>query len=544
LIKNLFFQVIKGTTSASIEETEYAGVSRMRKFQLLFVTCLISGLFVTSMAFLPKYVVASEVWHQTYGGSNDERAYSVIETSDGGFALAGYTYNYSAINRDFLLVKTDQQGNMLWNQTYGGNETDAAYSVVETGDGGFALTGRTDLGAGGIDFWLVRTDADGNMLWNKTYGGSDLDWAWSVVETGDGGFALAGDTESFGAGAWLVRTDAAGNLLWNQTCGVTEDLGLSSMIQTSDGGFALFGETYSSGVTDVRLVKTDSNGNLEWNQTYGGVEAYSLVQTGDGGYVLLVRERINDSLGIWLIKTDEDGNMIWNKQISTNKNISNNFASVIETSDGGYAANGDSWIIKTDVNGDVLFGEIPYIESFDAETGWYGFNFNCLLEVSNGNYVLAGYFDSGYPNRSDVLLVNFETDNDVPKIWDISRTEIDIENFTYTTFIEANVYDVNGLEEVILSYMVDDGSWNNVTMTNTEGNVYSAEIEAYPEGTDVLWTIIAENNIGKSSRINTESYSIIPEFPSWAPLLILLLSVTTLAVIYKRRIQTQGRTKQ
>jgi hypothetical protein len=535
LTKTLFFYVIEGTTSASVEETEYGRISRMRKIQLLFVTCLISGLFVTSMAFLPKYVVASEVWHQTYGGTNDERAYSVIETSDGGFALAGYTYNYSAINRDFLLVKTDQQGNMLWNQTYGGNKTDAAYSVVETDDGGFALTGRTDLGAGGIDFWLVRTDADGNMLWNKTYGGSDLDWAWSVVETDDSGFALAGDTESFGAGAWLVRTDAAGNLLWNQTYGATEDLGLSSMIQTSDGGFALVGETYSSGVTDVRLMKTDSNGNLEWNQTYGGVEAYSLVQTGDGGYVLLVRERVNDSSGIWLIKTDEDGNVIWNKQISTYEYISS-LGSVIETSDGGYAASGDFWIIKTDVNGDVLFGEIPYIESFDAETGWYGFNFNCLLEVSNGNYVIAGYFDSGYPNRSDVLLVNFETDNDVPKIWDVTRTEIHIENSTYTTFIEATVYDVNGLEEVILSYMADDGSWNNLTMTNTDGNVYSAEIEAYPRGTDVSWTIIAENNIGKSSRINTVSYSVIPEFPSRI-ILPLFLVVTLFGIIVRKKIR-------
>jgi hypothetical protein len=527
LTKTLFFYVIEGTTSASVEETEYGGVSRMRKFQLLFVTCLISGLFVTSMAFLPKYVVASEVWHQTYGGSNDERAYSVIETSDGGFALAGYTYNYSSINRDFLLVKTDQQGNMLWNQTYGGNETDVAYSVVETGDGGFALTGRTDLGAGGIDFWLVRTDADGNMLWNKTYGGSDLDWAWYVVETGDSGFALAGDTESFGAGAWLIRTDAAGNLLWNQTYGATEDLGLSSMIQTSDGGFALVGETYSSGVTDVRLVKTDSNGNLEWNQTYGGVEAYSLVQTGDGGYVLLVRERDDNSSGVWLIKTDDDGNMIWNKQISTYEYISS-LGSVIETSDGGYAASGDFWIMKTDANGDVLFGEIPYIESFD-DKGWYDSRFNCLLEVSNGNYLLAGY--SGLVH-SDVLLVNFETDNDVPKIWDVSRTEIDVENSTYTAVINATVYDFNGLEEVILSYMADDGSWNNVTMTNTEANVYSAEIEAYPIGTDVCWIIIAENNIGKTSRINTASYSVVPEFPSWITLPLFV--VATLVVIFYR----------
>jgi hypothetical protein len=532
----LFFYLVEGTTSASLEETEYGGNSRMRKFQRFFVICLISGLFVTSMAFLPKYVAASEVWHQIYGGSNDEQAYSVIATSDGGFAVAGCTYNYSAINRDFLLVKTDQQGNMLWNQTYGDNETDAAYSVVETDDGGFALAGRTDLGAGGIDFWLVRTDADGNMLWNKTYGGIDLDWAWSVVETDDGGFAVAGDTSSFGAGAsdaWLVRTDTSGNMLWNQTYGGTESDSLSSVIETSDGGFALVGDTSSSGVYDVWLVKTDSDGNMLWNQTYEGIEAHSLVQTGDGGYVLLVRERENDSSGIWLIKTDTDGNVIWNKQISTYESISS-LGSVIETSDEGYAASGDFWIIKTNANGDVLFGEIPYIESFD-DKGWYDFRFNRLLEVSNGNYVLAGY--SGLVH-SDVLLANFETNNDVPKIWDVTRTEIDIENSTYNAVINATVYDVNGLEEVILSYMVDDGYWNNVTMTNTEGNVYSEEIEAYPRGTDVSWTIFAENNIGKTSRINFASYSVVPEFPSWM-ILPLFLVASIAVIVWKKKLTRQ-----
>jgi len=502
----------------------------MKKDYFVFALLVFSSFLVLSTITYPA-VRASEMWQQTYGGTNDERAYSIVPTSEGGFVLAGYTYNYSAINRDFLLIKTDQQGNMLWNQTYGDNETDAAYSVVETKDGGFALTGRTDQGAGHIDFWLVRTDAYGNMLWNKTYGGTELDWAWCIIETSDGGFALAGDTESFGGGAWLVRTDGAGNMLWNQTYGGTEEFSFSSMIQTSDGGFALTGYkyTYSNDPEDVWLVKTDSNGNMLWNQTYRGIEAYSLLQTADGGYVLLVSERENDRSGIWLIKTDEDGNLIWNKQISNYEHISASLGSVIETSDGGYAASGDFWIIKTDANGDVLFGEIPYIENFDYKS-WYDFRFNCILEVSNSNYVLVGY--SGLVH-SDVLLVNYKMDTDVPKIWDVTRNENHIENFTYTTVIEANVYDVNGLEEVILSYMADDGSWNNVTMTNNEGKIYSAEIEAYARGTDVCWTIIAENNIGKTSRINTASYFVVPEFPSWIFLSLFLISTLTI-VVYRK----------
>jgi len=162
-------------------------------------------------------------------------------------------------------------------------------------------------------------------------------------------------------------------------------------------------------------------------------------------------------------------------------------------------------------------------------------SFNCLLEVSNGNYVLAGYSGLVHP---DVLLVNFETDNDVPKIWDVSRTENHIENSTYTAVINVTVYDFNGLEEVILSYMADDGSWNNVTMTNKEGNVYSAEIEVYPRGTDVYWTIIAENNIVKTSRINTASYYVIPEFPSWI-ILPLFLIATTVIIVYRNGLRRE-----
>ena len=158
---------------------------------------------------------SSEMWSQTYGGEFIDHATSLVETSDGGYALAGRTNSFGAGSYDCWLVKIDANGNMQWNQTYGGEGWDEAYSLVESSDGGFALAGRTNsFGAGNYDFWLVKTDAYGNMVWNQTYGGTENDCAYSLTMTSDGGFALAGKTKSFGAGEYddilLVKTDEFG----------------------------------------------------------------------------------------------------------------------------------------------------------------------------------------------------------------------------------------------------------------------------------------------------------------------------------------------
>jgi hypothetical protein len=520
----------------------------MRKYHLLFVTCLISCLFVTSLILISYNVMAAEMWQQTYGGANDDRVYSVIQTNDGGYVLAGFTMSYGAGLQDFYLLKTDKNGNMLWNRTYGGAGADGARSVIQTSDGGYALVGDTTSFGNlssvflSYDFWLVKTDNNGNMLWNQTYGyrlsfenGTEYSgsMAQSVVQTSDGGYALAGRTYGIGAGLsdfYLVKTDEDGNMLWNQTYGGTENDNPLSMIQTSDGGFALVGytESFGAGEGDYWLVKTDSDGNMEWNKTYGGSgfdEAASFVQTSDGGYILVGRSTSVENGAVWLVKTDANGDIEWSKQPSPSHIQLSSPISVVETSDGGFALSGDFWVIKTDVNGDILF-----YQSYETETGWHSAS-NCLIQASNGDYVLAGYvspIEGGV--APDVLLV--KTDHEIPIIWNVTRTPSDpIENSTYTNIIKANVYDVYGLEKVVLSYIVDGGSWNNLTMTNTEKNIYFAEIEAYPKDTNVFWTIIAENNIDKSARIDNEYYIVIPEFPSLTILPIVFVSTLVVIVI-------------
>ena len=295
----------------------------------------------------------SSTWTQTYEGTDPDIALSVIETSDGGYALAGGTSSFGAGRADFWLVKTDAFGNMEWNQTYGGTETDVAHSVVETSDGGYALAGTTDsFGTGKRDFWLVKTDAYGNMEWNQTYGGPEYDGFPSLVVTSDGGYALAGTTTFPRWVCWLVKTDASGNMEWNQTYGGTELGSVYSLVEASDRGYALAGSRFYLGVgefaTELYLLKTDAFGNMEWNQTYEVVPSLvdrafskasgSLVATSDRGYAITGVTSVFGSEDFWLVKTDAAGSMEWN-QTYGGPDLDWP-TSLITTSDGGYTLAG------------------------------------------------------------------------------------------------------------------------------------------------------------------------------------------------------------
>jgi uncharacterized delta-60 repeat protein len=208
------------------------------------------------------------IWAKTYGGTDWEKATSVQQTSDGGYIVAGWTKSFGAGNWDIFLIKTNTSGNIIWAKTYGGTGDDYAYSVQQTSDGGYIVAGYTySFGAGGYDFFLVKTDANGNIQWAKTYGGTNLDSASSVQQTSDGGYIVAGWTNSFGAGssdAFLIKTDANGNIIWAKTYGGTGWDEANSVQQTSDGGYIVAGWTssFGAGSNDAFLIKTDANGNI------------------------------------------------------------------------------------------------------------------------------------------------------------------------------------------------------------------------------------------------------------------------------------------
>jgi predicted secreted protein len=306
-------------------------------------------------------------WNKTYGGAAAESDAAMCQTSDGGYALVGDTKSFGAGGNDVWLVKTDASGNMQWNKTYGGTGNDLGINVVQTIDGGYALAAYTSsFGAGGIDFWLIKTDSGGNMQWNKTYGGTGTDYCFNVIQTIDGGYALAGPTTSFGAGSmdvWLVKTDASGNIQWNKTYGGTGTDYMDQMIRTVDGGYAIAGFTTSFGAigSDVWLVKTDASGNMEWNRTYGGTgtdNGFHLVQCVDEGYAIIGSTNSFGAGGndVWVIKTDVSGNILEN--LTLGGTGTDDGRSIIQTIDGGYlfagntnsfgAGGSDFYVVKND----------------------------------------------------------------------------------------------------------------------------------------------------------------------------------------------------
>jgi hypothetical protein len=204
------------------------------------------------------YTLPSEEWSKTYD-NNIDVVWSVQQTSDGGYIIVGETRSFDDDDFDVYLVKTDSDGDMLWNRTFGGDGWDRGYYVQQTNDGGYIIVGEThSFSAGYGDIYLVKTDSDGDMLWNKTYGGTQSDYGYCVQQTNDGGYIITG-------GGWddvyLVKTDSDGDMLWNKTYGGTQgDDSGRSVRQTSDGGYIIAGstESFSARWFDVYLIKLAS----------------------------------------------------------------------------------------------------------------------------------------------------------------------------------------------------------------------------------------------------------------------------------------------
>jgi len=298
----------------------------------------------------------TEEWSNTFDTGDTDFGLSLGLTSDGGYIIAGYSF-ISGINPyDVLLIKTDGGGNELWNKLFDRSVFDAGRSVVQSSDGGYLIAGRTQSSdALGSDVWLIKTDAGGNEEWNRTLGGSSFENGNSVIETADGGFIIAGEICCIVNSGLLIKTDVNGNEEWSREFqGILE---LTSIKPTSDGGYIIGG---SDGFQPI-LLKTDVAGIEEWRSVYTGFglsRSASAQQTLDGGFILTGNALAETAApALLLLKTDALGNEEWNKIYGVGDG--GDGRSVHQTSDGGYIITGkvnqDIWLIKTDSEGNTVF---------------------------------------------------------------------------------------------------------------------------------------------------------------------------------------------
>ncbi|WPO83397.1 hypothetical protein SD427_03385 [Chryseobacterium sp. JJR-5R] len=408
-----------------------------------------------------------------FGGTSYDGMASVTQTSDGGYITAGdarssngdVTINQGG-NSDFWVTKYDKRGRLIWQKTYGGTGDDTARSIIQTADGGYAVAGDSSSNNGNAsgnhgssDMWIIKISSSGALQWQRSLGGSNLDNAFSIVQSTDGGYAVAGRTESNdgnvsgyhgGVDLWVVKLSSTGTLQWQKTFGGTDGEVANSIITTADGGYTIAGYTRSNdgdasgnhGLNDFWIIKINSAGTLQWQRTYGGTNAEianSLFATVDGGYALAGYTRSNNgdvsgnhgNIDIWVIKISNTGVLQWQKTFG---GIGNDQAeSIIQTTDGGYAVAGTTSSIDGDISGNhgsqdgwiIKISSSGILEWQKALGGTDTDSAYSIIQSANSTYVVAGGSSStdgdivGPANGlTDAFILNLDTNGNIVRFYD------------------------------------------------------------------------------------------------------------------------------
>lgn len=363
----------------------------------------------------------ANTWSRTLGGADRDGAHSVQQTTDGGYIIAGYTESYGEGKADVYVVKTDSAGNKLWSRTFGGPEYDEGYSVQQTSDGGYVVVGNVYSEENEDDIYLIKLDSKGNEHWSCRFGSPGYDYGYSVQQTTDGGYIITGDTwsDENRADVYLIKTNPNGEQEWSRTFGGPENDSGHSVQQTSDAGYIIVGYTYSFGAgrSDVYLIKTDAGANELWSRTFGGSsydEGLCVQETNDGGYVVVgVTKSYGIGVGnVYLIKTDFEGKEQWSRTFAGSGAAGGTW--VQQTRDGGYIVagvtvsgpySGNAYLIKTDPQGNEqwhrTFGgsKVSQAES--------------VQQTRDGGYVIAGWIYPSIARLFDVYVVKTDAEGNI-----------------------------------------------------------------------------------------------------------------------------------
>ena len=352
-------------------------------------------------------------WQYTFGGNNESWGYSVEQTTDGGYIVAGSS------DGEIYILKTDGNGVELWNQTFGGINDDVGFSIQQTNDGGFIITGKSSLGNGNYDVCLIKTDGFGIELWNQTFALSGIDVGKSVYQTSDGGYIVTGSTHNFNGihEVFTIKTDVSGNQQWIKNYG--EGKG-QSIQQTIGGGYIIIGDVKEiSDSVKIYLMKTDIYGDTLWTNTFVEGEGNSIQETIDGGYI------ITGATGGWapdvlLIKTDSSGSEQWSQTYGGTDD--DRGKSVQQTTDGGYIVCGftysfgngetDVYLIKTDAN-----GVEQWSQTFGGNNEDYSYS---VQQTLDGGYIIVGTKDANtIGNDDDIYLIKTDGNGNVTSTFNI-----------------------------------------------------------------------------------------------------------------------------
>ena len=385
------------------------------------------------------------LWSREYGGTDHDHFRAVQQTTDGGYIAAGHTRSFGAGDWDVYLVKTNNVGDTMWTRTYGGTYIDQAFSVQQTSDGGYIVAGRTksfgETFRGVLDppvqynIYVIKTTSTGDTIWTRTYGGTLRDEAMAIRQTSDGGYVIAGYTQSFGAGSfdvYLIKIFSNGNVDWTHTYGGNDEDQGYSVEQTADLGYIIAGYTksYGAGMSDLYLIKTNNSGDTSWTRTYGGTnndEAYDVEIALDGGYAIA---GYTASFGagsgdFYLVKTDNMGTLQWSNTYGGSAD-DRAFSLSLVPHECGYILVGYAWsnsageedvyIVRTTCD-----GEICWTRMFGGASNDAGFGVGA---AADSTYIIAGYKYSG-PGPSKAYLIKLEPEPDVCPC-DFPFTEFDM----------------------------------------------------------------------------------------------------------------------
>lgn len=359
-------------------------------------------------------------WVKHYGDAyNNEYAQSISTTTDGGYIVFGNITTGTGSN-DAWLLKLNSQGDTAWTKIFGGEMSDYSYSGQQTADGGYIFAGSTESwGEGSSNVWLVKTNAAGDELWTKTYGGDSCDVAYSIQQTDDGGYIVTGTCDgyptSYDGKMLLLKTDLNGNTMWTKTWDavnpVIGDVG-NNVRQTSDGGYiiACYADFLGTSGTGIDVMKTDDKGDTLWTYRDEIWFTESVVETSDGGFIATGFD--NDDM--FVFKLSSDGDLLWKRALGDFRQGYRDFGWCVQKEPGGgciaagqYSYNysndlGDVWLLKIDSDGDTVWAR-TYGSNPGLDEAY------CVQSTSDGGYIMAGSSETWSNGGKDLLIIKTDS---------------------------------------------------------------------------------------------------------------------------------------